>query len=358
MTQPTASLLQPATDQPAPGHGATRVDKVFVVGNSRSGTTMLARALGRHPAVFTFEELHFFEEQWQADADALATADATALVADLMAIQRHNYYYRGDADAYRTEAAAVVATLDGARLPSRVFAHWLRHEAARADAAVACLQTPRNVYYLDEILALYPDAVIINIMRDPRAVLLSQKGRWKGKFSGERRIPLRHILRTFAGYHPVTIGLLWRGGIRAGLKHREHPRVQHVRFEDLVTQPAAVLRQLSAFIGVPFDPAMLDVPQVNSSNRPNQSHASGIDPTVAERWRDGGLSHSEIYLNQLVTRAEMHDLGYTPLAVRPNPLGLLYHLLSWAVKLPLALLLNAGRMGSFWSALRRRLTGG
>ena len=33
---------------------------IFVVGNSRSGTTMMGRILGQHPDVYTFGELHFF----------------------------------------------------------------------------------------------------------------------------------------------------------------------------------------------------------------------------------------------------------------------------------------------------------
>ena len=37
---------------------------LFVVGNSRSGTTMFARMLGRHPSVHTVSELHFYEELW------------------------------------------------------------------------------------------------------------------------------------------------------------------------------------------------------------------------------------------------------------------------------------------------------
>jgi hypothetical protein len=36
---------------------------ICIVGNSRTGTTMLGRILGRNSAIHTFSELHFFEHQ-------------------------------------------------------------------------------------------------------------------------------------------------------------------------------------------------------------------------------------------------------------------------------------------------------
>lgn len=195
------------------------------------------------------------------------------------------------------------------------------------------------------------------MVRDARAVLLSQKGRWKGKFSGERRIPLRHILRTWAGYNPFTISLLWRGGIRAAARVADHPRVQTIRFEDLVLAPSEVIAGLCEFIGVSFESSMLDVPQINSSNRANQEGQSGFDPSIAERWRQGGLNDTEIWICQYVTRREMAAHGYEMESIRPNLLLLIYYVLIWPFKLGLALLLNADRMGKIIPSIKRRLFG-
>ena len=38
--------------------------QIFVVGSSRSGTTMMGRILAKNPSVFTFRELHFFGTIW------------------------------------------------------------------------------------------------------------------------------------------------------------------------------------------------------------------------------------------------------------------------------------------------------
>lgn len=336
----------------------SQMDFVYVVGNSRSGTTITAHSLGRHPLIFAFKELHFFEQLWQSDDHPLARAEAIQLIARLFAIQRHSYYYQGDANAYLDEATAVFNCLPSeSYTPSGIFACFLRYETKRCGNEIACLQTPRNVYYLPEIVAIYPTACAVNMVRDARAVLLSQKGRWKGKFFGERRIPLRHILRTWAGYNPLTISLLWRGGIRAADRMADHPRVQTVRFEDLVLTSAEVVTGLCDFIGVPFELSMLDVPQINSSNRANQESQSGFDPSIAERWRQGGLNNTEIWICQQLTRRDMAAHGYEMENIRPNLLLLIYYVLIWPFKLGLALLLNADRMGKIIPSIKRRLFG-
>lgn len=69
---------------------------IFVVGNSRSGTTMLGRILGRASDVFTFNVLHFFEQMWQPQIPAERIKQETAIeyAARLMAVQRDGYYTR------------------------------------------------------------------------------------------------------------------------------------------------------------------------------------------------------------------------------------------------------------------------
>jgi len=42
-------------------------DIVFVAGNSRSGTTMMARILNNSNAIHSFNELHYFEGQIDID---------------------------------------------------------------------------------------------------------------------------------------------------------------------------------------------------------------------------------------------------------------------------------------------------
>src|SRR5215210_2934653 len=150
---------------------------IFVVGNSRSGTTMMGRVLGQHPDVFTLGEIHFFEQLWSAQGGerSISRTEAARLAARLLCIQRDGYLNQSRPDRFYGEAERLLASLRPRDLvPAKIFEAFLVSEAKKNGKTVPCDQTPRNVFYIGEILALYPEARVINMVRDPRDVLLSQ----------------------------------------------------------------------------------------------------------------------------------------------------------------------------------------
>jgi hypothetical protein len=197
---------------------------IFVVGNSRSGTTMMGRVLGRHPIVFTLRETHFFEQLWSsADEERQIVEDeAIPLAARLVCIQRDGYLKQGDPNRFYGEAKGLISSMQHEGLTSaEVFRAFLFLEANKNGKAIPCDQTPRNVFYLREILELFPEARVINLIRDPRSVLLSQKRKWKRRFLGAKNIPLKEAFRSWVNYHPITISKLWNASVRAAERHAD-----------------------------------------------------------------------------------------------------------------------------------------
>ncbi len=333
---------------------------IFVVGSSRSGTTMLGRVLGRHRQVFTFNELHFFEQLWQpVDPPPVVSVDhAVGWVARLMTIQRDGYYTQRNPRRYEAEAQSVVAAIESPLTPPAVYAGFLRTEAAGADHPAAkpivCDQTPRNLYYLRELLSYFPRARAIQMIRDPRDVLLSQKHRWRRRFLGADRTPWWNAMRTWAGYHPITMSLLWNGAVEAGQRLADHPRFRRLRFEDLLANPEDQVRGLCEWLGLAYDPAMLEVPRVGSSNRRDEPARQGIDASAAGRWRTG-LRPSEAAATQRICDARMRSLGYAIEPVREGVLAGAWLRVTWLIKAGLTLLLNLRRMRRLTATVRRRL---
>ena len=363
MERTTRSPMR-ADEQLASGPGISIQERggvgcpVFVVGNSRSGTTMVGRALGRHPLVFTLGEIHFFEQLQSSDGvDArIPETDAARLAAQLLCIQHDGYLNQGDPARFHAEARAILLSASRRTTASGVFEGFLLHEAAKSGKAVPCDQTPRNVFYIGEILRLYPRARVVNLIRDPRDVLLSQKRKWKRRSLGAKDIPFGEALRSWANYHPVVTSALWNASVRAADRFAGHERVRSLRFEDLLTDPKSELAGVCGFLGLPFDENMLEVPQVGSSSGPDRPNRRGIDRSRAGSWRNGGLSDAEVFLCQKVTGSFMRRHGYPVEPIVPNALRLVGSVLALPPKLALALAMNLGRIKSFREALRRRLS--
>lgn len=330
---------------------------LYVVGSSRSGTTMVGRILGRHPRVHTFGELHFFEQLWDpSQAGTPANEEQRVeLVARLMGIEESGYLRATVVtDANRQRARALLEGRAAVTLPDAYFA-FLAGYAAEQGCTVACEQTPRNALYLDEILELAPEARVLVLERDPRDVLLSQKHKWRRRrLGGARSIPVREAIRAWINYHPATIAHLWRASIRSARRHAQHPRVHFVRFEELIGSPAETIRDVCAFCGLAFSDDLLNVPRIGSSTKAD-SDERGIDPTRAQGWRAGGLSRVELALCERITRAELEALGYESSGNRLPLLGGALSLGLLVPKLGLALLVNLRRTRNLASSLRRRL---
>ncbi len=334
------------------------IGPVFVVGNSRSGTTMMGHILRNHPLIFTLpHELHFFEQLCSSDdyGRELSFDEAVALASRLLCINHDSYWRQGDPSRFLEEARTLVLSIQNTPLtPAVIFERFLRYAARKVGKTIPCDQTPRYSLYVDDILRLYPGARVINMIRDPRPILLSQKNKWKRRWMGYRDFPLKESIRTKINYHPVTISVLWNASVRAVSPFASHPRVLFVKFEDLLREPEAEVRRICGFLGVDYHGGMLDIPQGGSSLARFTTN-KGIDGSRAVAWRRGGLNDTEIFICQKITGPLMKRYGYEPVPARANPLRLLWYGVSLPLKLTLSFLVNLGRMKNIPEALRRRL---
>lgn len=329
---------------------------IFVVGNSRSGTTLMGRILGRHPSVFTFDELHFFEELWTPEAEpvSIAPSDAEKLAARLLNIQRNGYLTQKDSQAFIEEASNIIKNLPDPVTPPAVYNAYINYEAHLHQKTIPCEQTPQNVFYIGEILKFFPEARVINMVRDPRDILLSQKRRWRRALIAQN-VSAKEGFRYRMNYHPITISKLWNSAVGAAAQFQNDSRVHTVHFEALLSEAEETVHKICEFLGISFDLSLLDVPQVGSSTEQDQPERKGINKTRSESWRKGGLTPTEIFLCQKITQNFMEKYGYKSESVNPNPLGLTYSVVSFPFKLSLALVLSLKRMRKITDTLKRRL---
>lgn len=333
-----------------------KASEIFVVGYSRSGTTMMGRIMGRHAEVFTFHEIHFFEQLYfpGKEVQGFDKDAAIKLLSKLISIERQGYLQERNPAMFEAEASTALSQITNVMNPVSVFNFFLHYESSQHGKTISCDQTPRNALFIDEILKLFPRAYIIAMIRDPRDVLLSQKRKWKRRFLGAKTIPLKESFRSWINYHPITITRLWKASTQTILKYAKNERVRVVRFEDLLENPQQTVEQLCAFTGLSFSTEMLNVPKVGSSHTDDNPQSVGISSDNKGNYMKG-LSASEIYLCQQNSVLLRNQLNYTDTQVRVNPAMLLLHYITFPLKLFFAVLMNIGRTKNLVATIKRRL---
>ena len=305
---------------------------------------MLNRVLGNHSQVIALNELHYFGDIWKPGAGvSLSTKELEGMAAQLIA-----RYYRGIwgglfTDEDRKQAIEIVSKLrpeqkNGWAIFSAVM-EWISEVQGKN-----CIseQTPRNIFYASALLDNYPDSYVVQMVRDPRAVLASQKGRWRRKWLGGDNIPWLEIVRVRANYHPITMCKLWKKAIHASIALSEHPRFTALCFESLVASPEKELVELCSFLGLSYEPDMDNVPLVGSSNKKNHDNRKGISSDVLDTWKNK-LSSGEIALCEYICRNEMAYYGYKPVTNNIPLISVLMNLIFFPVHLVGVVITNPKR---------------
>ncbi|MDH3651587.1 MAG: sulfotransferase [Saprospiraceae bacterium] len=330
----------------------------FIVGNSRSGTTMVMRMLGNHSQIHALSEWHFFEQLWSsADTEKTIVKDkAIILAARLLKIQRKGYQAEFRLEDYKEEASEIIGSLKRDTIyPIEVFKATAFHETVLSKKVYPCEKTPQNVFYIEEILEMLPGAKIINLIRDPRGVMLSQKRKANRRRLGANWINRKEALRLKTNYHPITTSRLWNSAILASQKFADHPKVYTAYFENILTKPKLEMEGICSFLGLTYNHEMLQIQHLGSSNEPDDPNQIGIKAERAAFWQDGGLNQAEVQLCQKISGSLMKKHGYQLVKTNPNHLTLVGYYFSFPLKLALALILNLHRMKNISETIRKRL---
>jgi len=315
---------------------------------------MMGRILGNHPAIFTFKELHFFGTIWSNNSDSnLDRKQQVDLLSRLLCIQKNGLFQQDNISDFNDRACAILANKNISS-PLSIYGLFLEEITLENKCFIACDQTPKNIYYLNEILSYFPNAKVINMVRDQRDVLLSQKNKWKRRFLGASAIPFSEAIRSYINYHPILSSKIWNSSLEYTEKFTNNSRVSVVRFEDLLVDPIRIVKELCQFLEIDFNEEMLNVPVIGSSTHQDLRNRLIIDISKKEKWKNGGLNLAEIYLSQLVTNRMMKKFKYDVEKYSFPPILTLFYLFSFPIKLILAFLLNIKRMANIVEVIKKR----
>lgn len=325
---------------------------VFVLGTPRSGTTLTARLLGNLSNLFMPGETHFFDDI-SADArdfDRVLDENTRQRILDRL---KSSYGRFGETeDQQRVDRLVRDGTFETAlsacRTEKAIFVAFMEIQAAQGSKARWGNHVPKDVFEVDTILKMFPDARIIGCIRDPRDFFVSYRDYWRASSTETFAKQIRGL------YHPVVTALLWKATARALLKAADDHRDVMVisRYEDLISDTPGRIAMLCAHIGEPFEPAATDT---NYNNSSVHTRTSGVHAMSIGRWREQ-LPPEDVAIAQLLCGREMERLGYPRETVDASPALVLLKFASTPLGLLRALRLKAptGVLSASYMASRLR----
>jgi hypothetical protein len=309
--------------RPIPQRLPSEPEAIFVVGASRSGTTLMRHLLELSHRIALAPENHFLGHLRRSEGARYYFRRAGDLKSDETIRRITEMLYSGEfqrrsrwrevspfwrwliANVPReeTERRLLAAERDERGL----FVAFLRTWADAKVRPIMGEKTPAHLAYVDTLLEWFPDGRVVHMIRDPRAVYVSDLRRrrnrvtrpysWFAKLPG--LLPLIILLQT---------SVVWRGAVarHSSYQKRYPERYRLVRFEDLVRQPDETLGALYAFLGVALPANPTDV-SVTSRGFSEGEH--GLDAAAADRWRKHIGRGARRFL-EFVLRGPMRRIGY------------------------------------------------
>ena len=327
---------------------------IFIVGSSRSGTTMMGRILANNSNVFTFKELHFFNILSKSNFyNELSIDESIVLLAKLLCVQDNSIF---EVNRYKNYLFQAREILPNKQFTSfGIYNFFINHTLKINNKTIACLQTPNNIHFLNDINKYFSNALIINMVRDPRDVLLSQKNKWKRRFLGASKIPLFEAFRSYANYHPIITSKVLEASLRKTLLLKHNHNFKIFFFEKFLNHSEETLKDICSFLSIEYTKEMLLVPLVGSSTENDLSNKLFLDKSKIFKWKKGGLNNAEIYLTELILKEYIIKFNYQTIKFKLFPLLLIFYFLTLPVKLLLSLLLNLYRKFNFFQYFKKLL---
>jgi hypothetical protein len=301
----------------------------FIAGQAKSGTTLVAALLDNHPELLVLpQETAYFPTVLRKYGDAGRRAQFDYLTKESFSRvlfggepkwREHEYKDFPQQKFRATFERIAFNPSSGQRdllaLMAEAYAETIGAPLDRIKRWIE--KTPANRNHVDEIFTRFPQAKLLVTLRDPRAILATQIALEKTRQT--KRFSVYYVIAHWR----VAAKLARR--VRAG----DVPGL-FVPFEQLVSEPASIMKSVCDYLEVQFDPEVVLTPtkigEPWGGNSAAQIAFSKVSAAPASRW-EKELSEDEIGWVERHCRDLMPEFGYEPR-------------------------LKSRRVGSFWKPIR------
>ena len=291
---------------------------LFIGGCPKSGTTLLMSLLDNHPQLVVLpEETSYIEDypyyqalsNYKAKLHHLLKKSGIGLLAD-GGQEPLPYSFGTDVRTYKNfdYQRFVALAEDFISQPgmndSLFFSEMVRAYGIVLGADIKhCVhwveKTPRTESHPDVFDALFPEAKLIVIVRDPRAVFASVKNRIMSRYHSHTKS--HRLVRS------------WNRSAREIPRLLRNPsRFLVIRYEDLIRNTREVLKTVCQFGKFDFSECMLEPTRAGNNWQGNSAFHkafTGISTASVDQWKDS-LTEHEIWWIEFHCRKGMELANY------------------------------------------------
>ncbi|MEQ4209834.1 sulfotransferase [Actinopolymorpha sp. B17G11] len=287
---------------------------VFIVGEARSGTTILYRMLQKHPA-FRPRSENLWESKIMVHLDSHASfgpREPPTMYGHMAHDDDRYQAFLASIAPLRPVLAAGAAALR--RVPTRhrsriwtasghplVVRSYFHHARAARGARRVLEKTPAHIKYVHRLLRCYPNARLIYIHRHPVDVYTSYV----------RRANVDPAAARWARMSPEAFAQRWARNSTLALAAAESVSRSFLMhsYETFTADPQAAGRQICEFVGEAFDPEIIRERNPNPTRRTADPHLFGELTTKTKNWHDY-ITPPEAAALQAQLRPIMERLSY------------------------------------------------
>ncbi len=255
------------------------MNRVFIVGCPRSGTTLLQTILAAHPSVLTFRESHFFDKCFRQKGSTLVECASASERLEKFLQQNE----LGSPEDRRRQVEAMDRLGDPIEKGSQ-FIDLLDAVAHLHGVRAWVEKTPDHVLRISLIAKLVPDAAFIHVVRPPADVLVS----------------LRDATKKWGRQRPwIRCWLHWYAAMRETWMYYDRPLHLVMPLEELTRNPEQNARRICDWLGLPWVEDLLS----------RREQAAEELVLAGESWKSQSLSE--------IRPTERKPLSAVPAYLRP-----------------------------------------
>lgn len=256
--------------------------RIFVVGPTRSGTTLMREILNKHSKIGIVGETHLFNFFDYGKRDIVK-------IRNLVPIYRKKHKFTTidsyidflqknitEWEFYNKQKLKSVLEKNFNNKNPKEFLEDL-FDFVYPNKIIKGEKTPVHVLHYNTIKNYYPNAYFIQMIRNPFAEINSLLAKYKAIDSNIIH-KLRYIIPHCRRWNYIAKKGYYRNS--------ENSKYKVVKFENLVNSPTQEIKSICKFININFEEEMLNISKINSSFESNYKAEKGFSDYVINKWKN------------------------------------------------------------------------